>query len=161
MRKNALRLLLAALLVVAVIVPATMAGAQITFISEDCGDGWMGEFGFGADEILLPNAQSGVDAMGRTTWTAPAGAAAIEVWIDVGWLAGSKVALTNGNDYFCGTSGRDVVDGKRGDDDLEGMGGNDKLHGGPGYDAGPGGWGAAVSDVAKACKGLKNAHAGC
>ena len=35
------------------------------------------------------------------------------------------------------------------------------AHGGPGYDAGPGGWGAAVSDVAKACKGLKNAHAGC
>lgn len=34
------------------------------------------------------------------------------------------------------------------------------AHGGPGYESGPGGWGHAVSETAKAAGGLKKAHGG-
>lgn len=35
------------------------------------------------------------------------------------------------------------------------------AHGGPGYGDGAGGWGFAVSETAKACKGIPRAHSGC
>ena len=33
-----------------------------------------------------------------------------------------------------------------------------EAHGGPGYPSGAGGWGGAVSETAKANKGIPNAH---
>lgn len=143
-----MRLLVGALLVLAVVTPVATVGAQTSGVSFACpaslgplavdatGGPWAG-VGYvpGPTSFLLPQmANGGLDVQGRTVFDGSLNGFPIQVWVDSAWTGGSNVTLTVLADYFCGGSGRDVVRGGNGNDSIHGFSGDDKLNGQGGND---------------------------